>query len=71
MVLGAKVGILVHAFGAKIGIGANKLWATTHLGARWKTAVVNGEIVAQGSARGRWNVKFEHDGHSVTVNDFN
>ena len=47
MVLGPEVVMPVHAFGAKIGMGGNKLWATTHLGAYWKTAVVNREMVAQ------------------------
>ena len=45
MVKGGFVGMLVHAFGAKIGVGVHKRWATTNLGAGWKTAVVNGEIV--------------------------
>jgi len=45
MVLGANTGMLVHAFGAKIvGAGDHKLWATTHLGAGWKTAAVDGQI---------------------------
>ena len=65
--------MLVHATGEKIG-SINKQWCTTHLGAQWREAVVNGKVVAKvaapsGSkgARGKWQVKFTHAGVDVNV----